>query len=203
MSKEKKKLHNLDSDEEWYFSWYILELLEAGMIHRYEYHPKSYTLSPSASYTYEKQLKTKIVEKKLSLFQKYSYTTDFLVFWKEAARNIFFQSIMSKIDLRGVFFKANDVDMIIAPYSVIEIKADFSDYNMLREFVNKQKVLYSTQRIYAQKVIVSGSKNSKEGVFQNTFTPERFLLTDTTKRKKVLHYKTKTIQEFIGERRLN
>lgn len=179
-----------DSDEELYFSWWLDELKETGYVHSYESQPESYVLTPPVFYEYDKHLKTKtnVVVKKL--LQEHIYTADAQIWWYEKARGLFFNIVADRVDLRKVPFIASNMHT-----SIVEIKAGFSKYNMGRTFSLNQKWMMQTHGIYVNKIIIS----NKTGLFKDTFTPARYLLTDKTNKPRKLYYTPRTLQEYESE----
>lgn len=181
-----------DSKEELYFSWYLDELKDAGYIEKYESQPESYVLSAPLFYEYDKHLKTKTKTIVKKLMQEHIYTADFKIVWSEKARNIFFNTEANRVDLTKAPFIAADGNAV----SIVEIKPLFDQNNMTRLFTINQKWLCQRHGIYAQKIIVD-KKNGK-GLFAETFTPIRYLLTDKSLKPRKLKYTPKILTEYIG-----
>ena len=184
-------MRDFDSDEEKYMSWYLDELKKAGYINSFIFHPEAYVLSDSFFYEYDKCLKIK--KKKIivqEFVEEHIYSADFLVIWNECARGIFFNTFDDRINVKKIPFVANNND---APYSVIEVKADFSKYNMIRVFSLNQRWVMQRFGVYVQKAIVS----NKTGIFKTTFTPNKFLLCDKIVKLRKLHYKPRTLAKFV------
>lgn len=184
-----------DSIDEEYFSWYLDELLEAGYVSYFEKYPLPYRLSPMFKYSVDvpASKRTKAKTKRLNLLRTHEYTPDYAVVWTEKARGIFFNSIISKTDLRDTYFIANEPKD--RPYSVIEIKPSFDKHNMTRLFTLNQKWLYHDRRVYVQKVIVcTGDKN----LFAKTFTPGKYLLTRKKKQPRKLAFTPIDLPTYVS-----
>jgi hypothetical protein len=182
------------SDEEEYFSWYLDELLEARYISRWSFEPCTYRLSPIAKYSVNVQLKTRSSVKRLSLLRPHEYTPDFGISLNSKAHGLFYRAISEGIDLRKTPFKAN-LDSDYQPYLIVEIKPAFDKHNMIRLFRLNQKWMYFQNNVYVQEIVVD-TKNER-GFFAKTFTPAKYLLTPTGK-KRTLNYTPRTLQEFVN-----
>lgn len=178
-----------DSNEEKYFSWYLDELYEAGYIREYQVQPGSFILSEPILYEYEKKLKTKTKHCVKKLMQGHIYTADFRISWSEKARGIFFDSICGQTNLKIPFI------VKYIPISIIEIKPAFDRNNMTRLFTVNQKWVYQKYGTYVQRVTVD-KKNGK-GLFPETFTPAKYLLTDKTRKPRKLKYEPRTLAEYV------
>ena len=179
-------MSSFDSPEEFYMSWWLDELFEAGYIDNWCLHPEPYILAPAFSYLYDKHLKTKTKTLGSNLLSPHIYTPDYHIDWNEKARGIFFNKMLDRVNLKNIPFVSQYL-----PYSVVEVKAGFSKFHAGREFSINQKWMMQRHGIYVQKVIIS----NKKGLFADTFTPEKFLLTSTGKPRK-LHYTPRTLKEF-------
>jgi len=182
---KKKKLHGFDSDEEWYFSFYLDELYEAGYISEYELYPDSYILSDAVFYEYEKQLKTKTKMIVKKLMREHIYSPDFRIIWADKARGVFFDSIYGQTNLLKVPFIT-----ISDNISIVEIKPVFDQNNMTRLFITNQKWMYHKLGIYVQKIV-------PVKLFEQTFTPKRYLLTDKSGKPRKLKYQPRSLETFV------
>ena len=167
---------NYDSNEELYFSWYINELHEAGFIESIEYHPKAFSLFAKQSRSYDKQLKTKIISVQESLFNAHEYQADFLIWWnKDIAKDIFITNINSNERLFGKdpkIFITNTSKNTGKEYSIIDVKGNYNQNDAYRRFSIDQKWVYANYNLYVQKIIPA------PGLFQRTFTPDRYCKCD-------------------------
>lgn len=176
-----------DSKEELYFSWYLDELKKAGYIQIYESQPESYVLSPPIYFEYNKRLKTKTKTIVKKLAQEHIYSPDFSIWWSQRARGIFFYNIEYRSDLKAIPFVANNQE------SVVEIKPIFDQNNMTRLFTINQKWVYQKYSTYIQKII-------PVKLFERTFTPQKYLLTDKTNKQRKLKYQPRTLNDFISQK---
>ena len=182
-----------DSDEEKYFSWYLDELLDAEYISRWVFQPYTYRLSRIVKYSVATQLKSKVGTKRLSLFRAHEYTPDFGIEFTPKSRRIFYNLIDDGIDLRTAPFIANCTHD--SPFGIVEIKPSFDKHNMIRLFRINAKWMFFQNKVYVQEVVVD--KGNGRGLFADTFTPAKYLPTPTGKNR-TLHYKPKSLKEFIN-----
>lgn len=180
------------SNEERWFSFFLDELFEAGYIKKYIPQPKGYLLSDTVSYQYEKQLKTKTKTITTTLIQRHVYTPDFLVLWNEKARGVFFNTKRDRKHLKAVPFVGMKEGSKL--FSVIEVKAGFSKFNMGREATLHAKWVMEKYGHYVQRIVIS----NKVGLFKSTFAPQRYLKTDKSGVDRKLHFEPRTLKEFIG-----
>lgn len=191
--------HNIDSDEELWFSWWLDELVGAGYVIDYT-DAKTYLLSEKLDYQYLDIKKTKNTLKEQSLMQQHVYTPDFEIKWAKKALDIFINPPITALELtdnsilcrntllnklnKNLFIKSGDS-------MLVEIKGGYSKFGGLKENAINRKWLFSRYSLYVNLVKVPD-------IFKNTFTPNKFLLTPTGKQR-LIHFKIKTLNEFINE----
>ena len=184
-----------DSTEELWFGWWLQEVQEAGYIDSFQHHPEAYLLSPAFSYKYDKPLKTRTKELESNLLSPHIYSPDYKIFWNKNARGIFWNAISDRVQLKNVPYVAQETeDGNNNYYSIVEIKAGFSKFNMDRTFSLNAKWIMQRFGVYVNKIIIS----NKNGLFKETFVPTKFLLTDKAKQNRKLHFKPRTLEEFSG-----
>lgn len=192
---------NFASDEERYFYWWCQELIKEGFIKEVTYEPNSFELTPPVKYTVTEKLKTKTKPKSEHILAKHSYTPDFLIKWNNSA----IDKLFKKASTIGNNFK--DYSLIAHSkvfsdgyfYSYVEVKPTFDQHNMTREAQINIKMLHHKYNILVNLVKIGNKKGS---FFDNTFTPQKYLFTDKTKRKKVLKYKPIMTQQYLEKIRL-
>lgn len=181
------KIGEFDSLEEMYVSWYLEELERAGFIQEYRLHPETFRLSPRQCYRETKVGKRKDTEKEVCFLREHEYTPDFSIRWNFSAMGKFYKYM--HIALLGVDRKKY-MFWLAGELSIIDVKPMFDQNNMTRLFTINQKWLYSQQGVYVQKVI-------PQDLFQKTFTPERFLLTNKNKTPRKLKYTPRSLSEYL------
>lgn len=181
------------SFEELYFSWYLEELEAVGYITAWAYEPFVYRVTPVQRYTVDEQLKTRVNHKRLSLFRSHEYTPDFGIVWADKSYQVLFNFIGDGVNLKTAPFISNYDRVEGGAYSVIEVKPVFDRNNMIRLFRLNQKFIYADRKIYIQEVVPAR-------LFEGSFTPEKYLLTPTGKKKK-LKYKPTALYDFIQARK--
>lgn len=181
--------HNIDSDEEKWFSWWLDELIEAGYVIDYT-DAKTYTLSEKLEISYIEQKKTKATVKTQSLVLPHVYTPDFEIKWHVSALNIFINSkvttdvLQKKLD-KNLFIKFGDA-------MLVETKGGYSKFGGLKENAINRKWLYDKYGLYVNLVKIPD-------LFKDTFTPKKFLLTPTGKQR-LIHFKVKSLEEYVNEK---
>ena len=119
--------------------------------------------------------------------QGHVYSPDFSIAWAEKARKIFFNVCGSKVDLYKSPFIT---DIFYSHISIIEVKPVFDQNNMTRLFTINQKWMYQLHGVYVQKVV-------PVKLFEKTFTPKKYLLTDKSGKPRKLKYKPTSLEEFL------
>ena len=179
-----------DSKEELYFSWYFKELQEAGYLKEYTFHPRTYELmQPVTTKTVKIMKKVPNKENEIVLLPGLSYTPDVELIWTDKPNPLIHklkEPLINKSSKKVVFWTDDN------NRSLVEIKADFDQNNMTREFHIKRKILYHLQGEFVNL--------SKMGtVFKNTFTPKRFLLTDKTLKPRAIKWEVRSLTKYMNE----
>lgn len=173
-----------DSHEEKYIDWYLQSLLNNGYIKKYTFHHKTYDLSIKIVHKWKKKMK-RVEDKDMetTVLQPHTYTPDVLVEWNKIAEGIFYQNLTISDKLITPFIAQNDK-------SIWEIKGSFDFQNMTRLVTLNIKWVMEKYQDYIQ-IIVPNK------IFNTTFTPQRYLLTDKSFILRKLKYKNvRTIREF-------
>ena len=178
---------SFDSNEEKYIDWYLQTLLNHGYVDSYNFEDFSFPLSKKITHNWIKPMK-RVDDKEMetTILQPHSYTPDVVVKWDYSAKGLFYQNL-------------EDNEKITAPFvaqrneSIWEIKGGFDFQNMTRLATLNIKWVMDKYGKYIQ--IVTPDK-----IFNKTFTPERYLLTDKSFKPRKLKYKNvKTIKQFKYE----
>jgi len=180
--------HNFDSKEELYFSWWLDQLKASKYVNRWERNEASYNLFGGLVHSYIKPMK-KVANKILTqtILHPSIYTPDFIIYWEPKAIGIFVSKQSKTEGKIMTLFLCTDDEMI----SVVETKADFDRNNMSRLAVNNIKFVYEKYKVYIDMVKLPS-------LFDKTFTPDRYLMTDKTFIPRKLNYKNvRTLSEFI------
>ena len=164
---------NIRSDEELYFYWW-LEELKSKKLCNYIYEPEVFSLFKGDKHI--------IKFKSCSITPRsVNYTPDFIIKWSEKLRGILF-SIAETNDKKSVFVAfVRDSNLI----SYIDVKGGFTrgrgSNSSAITFPLKQKWMLQKYNIYVQKIIPVGifnkKKNIQEGLFVETFTPAKYMIT--------------------------
>lgn len=136
-----------DSEDEWAFSLWCRDAVEAGILYKWGYHPTSFEIFPKATVTETVQLKTKTKEVERHLLHPLTYTTDFV---------LLFTSVHWR-DMLGMRTSSG--------FAFVDVKGDFSKFHDDKSFSMIQKMMYHLKGVYINKVKV-------KDVFMKTFVPE-------------------------------
>lgn len=174
------KVSDLDSKEELYFYWWLLELEEYGFIS---------DIKRADSY----DLFDKVESCGHTILEKHSYTPDFK--FKVLRQDYFFQQLSSMV----VSPKARKEQRLITHNTpleslecIVETKGSFDNQNMTRLFRINQKWVWKAYNSYVNLVKVPD-------LFKKTFLPKRYLLTDKTEKARKINFKYKLLKDIINE----
>lgn len=208
-----------DSDEERWFYYWCVELLEAGYIKEFIHQPQSFRLANEVRHTIVKPMK-RVEDKLLSkiLLEDKVYTPDFKIIWSgvnhfHLPKATLLQCSLIKEFISGKIISEREKlsDASYAFVSYIEIKPDFDQNNMTREFKINQKWMYQKYGIYINLIIPTKKNKPKINWFQQTFTPEAFKEEQTYSRSyqsfkpgdTKLKYKPRSLEQFLFQLKLN
>ncbi len=195
MTKAKTTDNTTDSKEEEYFIWYLEELMEADYITKWS-RAETITLSENVPVWYVKPMK-KGPDKPVSriLMQDAKYTPDFEVTWHPRACGIFYE--------RPGLHPTTAKGLRPAPFTVLddkgksllEIKGGFIQHSQGLQYSILAKWTYAVTGRYVQRVQVSSKSGS---IFDKTFCPARFQLTDKTCKSRAMGFRPKTLKQFVN-----
>ena len=196
-----------DSKEELYFKWFVEELLAFDVISDYKYHPKPFVLSTGFEYdVYAKSKPTK-KPRTLSLLQNHEYTSDFVLNWTPKLKGILWEPISSvhHDSMKNFPFIANYNKALDMHYSVIDVKGSFiGPHNTTAiTFPLNQKWVWEKYNIYVNKIVThpritkAGASIPSNALFLKTFVPDRFLLTDRDMTPRAIHYRKRSIAQYL------
>lgn len=204
----------LDSPEELWMTWYLEEARRAGYVESWRRAdtfiflndvPRRTVKPPKESQrdapTRGKANRFAVVDG--NQLQGARYTPDFTVHWTDCAKGIFWQDIQDDPRCAWIPFQCST-----PAQSILEVKPFFDRMGKTAFALNQIKWVWQLHRVFVQLVKI-GTKAStmnqySPGLFDWSFTPARFLLTDQTGRARTLHFKARTLSEFVArQRRLN
>ena len=184
------ELDQLQSNEEWYFSWWLDDLKKHNIIKNYVYESNTFTLATARSYSILRQLKTKTRIDQLSLLQEHVYTPDFRIEWNEDFNHRVYRLIDDDTCTNKPPFFAIKGKQNNKHYTFFEVKPVFDQNNMTRLFKLSQKWLYDKYGLYVELVIVPT-------LFKKTFVPSRYMLTDKSRQSRKIDFDIKTIEKWM------
>jgi len=169
-----------DSKEEIYFLWWVHELMAAGYIAEYIYQPDSITITTPVKSDYKSATG---LPRKNSIFPGHVYTPDFLITWKDLI-------FCHKLSIKGkaIYPIRCDNKMV----SLVEVKAAYTDSNILKNLNIKRAVIYANTGQYISLVKID---NKRKSLFDKTFTPARYLKTDKGAMDRKIHYDVRLVSE--------
>jgi hypothetical protein len=189
-AKKEQQYYNgiaIDSQEEIMAIMYFEELIEAGYVEKLG-RSQTFPLSERFvnCYTQVVQMKTKAkeVEKQQVLLEGHVYTPEFLVDWTEAGAALF----VDRTSRNGS--KKFDAPFIGSYQTLIEVKPGFDQNNMTRLFKINQKWMWEKYQLYVNLI-------QPHKLFEETFTPKAYLTTPTGKQR-VIHWKVKSLEEYVN-----
>lgn len=178
---------DFQSEEEYFMCLYLEELKKRGLAD-YRYQSRSFLLFEGSKY--------KMKFKKGSIIPRdVSYTADFVIAWNEKLKNILFAE-PGTTDSKCHFVAELKNDQY---FSIIDVKGSFAGKHNSSAitFPLKQKWMLQMHNIYVEKIIpIYTVKGKSKGLFVDTFTPVKYLLTEKGNERK-LHYKPLMIAKYL------
>ena len=180
------------SNEELYTSWWLEEMKETGYVLDYSYESVEIPLCDPLRINYTKHYltkKNKIPKTKPSeknLLQGHVYTPDFTVRFTSELFNVLYGNLKEHLPRETLFYTFRRFGNPI----YLEVKALQDRQNTLREFKINQKWMAT--------IGVFVNLFQPEKMFEKTFTPKRYYLTDKSMRPRKRKWEYKTLEEFIG-----
>lgn len=204
MKKEKitEDGYEFDSNEELYFYWWVKELIEAGFIEKYVPHPTVYNLSEELKLPYHKPMK-RVAAKEMwkTIINGHEYTPDAGIVWNDNAVGIFtynldqspYMHLESNVPTSRDYF-----DKIVSKRNkaIIEVKPAFDQNNMTRLAIINQKWVLDKYNKFVNIIV-------PQKLFNETFTPKRYLLTNLSGKKREIKFKVRTLEEFVTLKKNN
>ena len=204
MSKFTNGKYTFLNDEELYFSYYLDELKQSGIVIDYQYEEETFELAPDQKFTYTKttQLKTKVKTENItkSFLKPITYTPDFAITFSKNM-GLFCDTTMTKG--MPMFNIGMDIDGNPTK-SYVDIKGLFAGKTNSTQytFPIKQKWMYDKFMIKVDKIVPFR-------LFEQTFTPKKVIELEVYRRDDQkrginrgdtkLKYKIKTIEEWKKE----
>lgn len=196
-----------DSKEEEYFHWWLVELMQAGIIAQVKYQPKPFILSVNEDVQFAEQLKRKVKKRSVSLLKGHEYQADFLIYWTAQVKNLMFADYKDTLDksIKKFPFIANYSEDKDCYFSVVDVKGTFNQNDAWRRFSIDQKWVFQRFGIYVQKVIThpnidkKGVMHPANALFPHTFIPRRFQTTDTGRFKRKIKYPVQFMQDYLTQ----
>jgi hypothetical protein len=191
-----------DSLQEVYFEWWLNELIKHGFLKRFE-RSKRYNLidsvfTPKLNFKPTKKEPQRYLLVERQFLDSWTYEPDYDLYWEEKSLNFWFTDLefLYPKDFKTIF----EAKWINGEWlSIIDIKPQFfrgGSMSSSVKFPLIQKMMFSKHNIYVQKISPLG----KKGLFDNTFTPERYLLQDKRMiNRKISQWTPGSIKSYLKE----
>ncbi len=202
---------------EQYFLWYLNELKEAGYIKFFSRESFPILVTDDVkNKRYDFSLKNTVRVEEYNLFRKNTYTYDYLIIWDKKAKEIFYNLLDDNpIRIYCPFYAC--VDKKGEHVSFCDVKPPsgamiFGNNTTSYTFPILQKIIYTVYGIYVNKsipiplmskgAIKSGNKTA---LFNTTFVPKRYLLTDGGMQGREIKFKKQSLKNMslIKKKRLS
>ena len=194
---------------EQYFLWYLNELKEAGYIKFFSRESFPILVTDDVkNKRYDFSLKNTVRVEEYNLFRKNTYTYDYLIIWDKKAKEIFYNLLDDNpIRIYCPFYAC--VDKKGEHVSFCDVKPPsgamiFGNNTTSYTFPILQKIIYTVYGIYVNKsipiplmskgAIKSGNKTA---LFNTTFVPKRYLLTDGGMQGREIKFKKQSLKEYF------
>lgn len=185
----------VQSKEEQYFEWWLEELQDNGYINNFA-KAKTYELIPKIENKYIEKLKTKDKEKVQLIENSHSYTPDYEIHWNIKAKDIFAQNFIYPPE----YYKEETIKLdnncfwqVKGTKCLVEVKGGFSLHGQLRNNSVDRKLMLEKYGIYVNLVKIPD-------LFKMLFIPQKYLLTDTVKQNRIIHFPIKSLEQYIKEK---
>ena len=195
---------------EQYFLWYLNELKEAGYIKFFSRESFPILVTDDVkNKRYDFSLKNTVRVEEYNLFRKNTYTYDYLIIWDKKAKEIFYNLLDDNpIRIYCPFYAC--VDKKGEHVSFCDVKPPsgamiFGNNTTSYTFPILQKIIYTVYGIYVNKSIPiplmsKGAIKSanKTALFNTTFVPKRYLLTDGGMQGREIKFKKQSLKEYVA-----
>lgn len=180
------------SAEEKSFEWFILELIDRGLIDSFTKQPEPYQLSLAKKYQISVKTKTAKFAKVMprELIRGHYYTSDFKIIWNKSANHFLHEDKDGIVLNNSVPFFSNYDANNDYYYSIVEVKADFDQNNMTRLFSINQKWVLDSYGVYIELAKIPD-------IFKNTFVPLKAIFTPKKGDVKKYRFPVHTCDEYL------
>ena len=198
---------NTDSQEEVYFTWWLLELIKEGYISSAVYKPQTFTFTSPVVASWMLEKKTKCIIQTAEILKGHSYTPDFLIEWTDKAEGLFFIPValgytnpliigqyrkrpFGKIPFIAEYYEGNS---LINSYSYIDVKGDFA-----KAYIKSTIIFPINQKLVFDKYNKIVNKAKIPDLFKKTFTPEKYRYCNKkVDQPRTIHFSIRSIQQYV------
>ena len=180
-----------DNRDEWYFALWLDNLCREFAHHpsyalSWGYKINTFNLFEKVDIVHKEQGKRKVIEKTQCLLQDATYTPDFSFYMIRPALKGFVDLAKETLIKNALFVRCGGSFYIDVKPSFTRNKAESARFSLV------QKALWDKHGEYVNKIVPAK-------LFEKTFTPERYLFTDTGKQSRKIGWKIKTCAGWLKE----
>lgn len=178
--------------------FFVEELIKAGYAIKVERSP-SYLLCDPVQNTYAVQMKKSSKQETQTISQGVSYTPDFDIYFTKNALGVFCWELGSPAKWEKNLLVAQRDDIVKGDYiqpvwkACVEVKPDFSRNSTTPKSVQSMKWLFQKRGVFVNLF-------RPNRMFEGLFVPAKYLITERGT-KRILKFKTKTLQEYLKGRK--
>jgi hypothetical protein len=188
--------------EEYHFSHWAQELFDQGAIIGWEYESHQFNLCKPLKSKWTEKLTTKEKVREQMVLRGHSYTPDFVLYLPEKLhpnfRHIFDETATSRH--HGLWAcTAPEGETVVYVEVKGALTTRLADGKEREARINAKwaaarfGVVINTAHIGAR----GKARGGKETLFEQTFTPARYLLTDKTLKPRLIHYEQRPVEEWL------
>lgn len=161
------------------------------------YQPDSFELTDDVVFkrTEREVLKTKTKEttKNVKLLPKMRYTADWCITFSPGFISGGFMFID---DIKDTWWNNKSPSIVLSNgVWFVDVKGSGQRTDDGRYFRAMQKITFDKHNIYVQKLVIS---NCEKSFFNETFTPDKFTMTNKSGKPRSIKYRITSVTEFIG-----
>jgi hypothetical protein len=190
----------IDSKEEVYFEWWLTELLALGYVNSYSRAIKYVLLNkvdlPCLKSKPTKKEPNRLVPSTKNILKSWTYTPDYNILWDKKSLGLFCTDIETPTNIiNHTYFYAKKTEngyLSVVDVKPIQFRAGITSTSV--KFPHIQKLMMNVYDIYVNKSCPTG----KGSLFEQTFTPNRFLLQDVNpKSRRISKWSVISAEKFI------
>lgn len=175
--------------EEYYFMHWCYDLMREGYIDMIKYKEETVPLVDPVTMGWMEVKKTKNVWHPKTIFEKATYTPDFVIRFTDKAEDLLFAGFVT-------YYKANPYTQFQYFYQSawVDVKGGYEAFGHSQKAVFEliRKLVMDKYNIYIHRIEVPK-------IFEKTFIPERYRLTDKQTKERTLKKSYDSLEQFIAK----